>query len=249
MAMESELTPSPSSPTTPEAEAITNGKKSWQGFNTDDLKRTVVESTDSALRSARSFQENSSTHIRTFQDFIPHIGPKYKYYEEAFLKKVRDELTSAREHPAVAGGVAVAAFLLLMRGPRRFLFRHTLGRLQSEEALFLRAEKNVKELNLSVDIMKKESQKLLQRTALAENEMRRGHTQLMAAGSHVQRLAKSVYRMETQAADLMDGLREIPGREALKLRAEAASMASFVKQQRNALNKRIMKISELGVPV
>ena len=88
----------------------------------------------------------------------------------------------------------------------------------------------------------------------------------------------------------MDGLREIPGREALTLRAEAsrtlssymlyffskcfctfifsyiminyhnelspslqtnqvASMTSHLKRQRTALHKRIMKISDLGVPV
>ncbi|GKV21836.1 hypothetical protein SLEP1_g31776 [Rubroshorea leprosula] len=47
----------------------------------------------------------------------------------------------------------------------------------------------------------------------------------------------------------MDGLREIPGREALKLRAEVASMASTLRQQRISLDKRIMKISELGIPV
>lgn len=92
-------------------------------------------------------------------------------------------------------------------------------------------------------------------------------------------------------ADLMDALREIPGREALKLRAEAsprifslyfhlflnfmsnyqilmtnsneflscsicgalfyqvASMASVLKKQRVTQDKRIMRISDLGVPV
>lgn len=78
----------------------------------------------------------------------------------------------------------------------------------------------------------------------------------------------------------MDGLRETPGREALKLRAEAslehcivfyvqtylwitdfltslsvsslyqvASMLSQIKKNKAELDKRIMKISELGVPV
>ncbi|PIA24652.1 hypothetical protein AQUCO_193900001v1 [Aquilegia coerulea] len=86
---------------------------------------------------------------------------------------------SAREHPAIAGGVAVATGLLLMRGTRRFLFRHTLGRLQSEEALYNKAERNVKKLNLSVDLMKKESKKLLERAAFAKTDMKRGHTEVM----------------------------------------------------------------------
>lgn len=115
--------------------------------------------------------------------------------------------------------------------------------------MFVRAEKNVNELNLSGELMKKESKKLLERAALAEKEMIRGETELKNAGNQVQRLAKQVYKVETQAADLMEGLREIPGREALKLRAEVASMASLLKRQRAMMDKQIMKISELGVSV
>ncbi|XP_010276434.1 PREDICTED: uncharacterized protein LOC104611177 [Nelumbo nucifera] len=224
-------------------------QKPWHAYTAEDLKQTVFGTTDSALRSARSLQENSSTHFRSLQTFTAQLKSQYKTYEDAVFKKVKDELMSAQEHPAVAGGIAVTAGLLLMRGPRRFLFRHTLGRLQSEEAQFLRAEKNVKELTLSVDLMKNESKKLLERATLAEKDMKRGYDQLMNAGADIQRLAKSVYKIEAQAADLMDGLREIPGREALKLRAEVASMASLVKQQRSSLDKRIMKMSELGVAV
>lgn len=47
------------------------------------------------------------------------------------------------------------------------------------QAQFIRAEKNVKELRLSVDLMKKESRKLLERASLAEKDMKRGHFDLM----------------------------------------------------------------------
>lgn len=47
------------------------------------------------------------------------------------------------------------------------------------QALFVKAEKNVKELSTSVDLMKKESRKLLERAALAEKDMKYGHTELM----------------------------------------------------------------------
>ncbi|KAK6923284.1 hypothetical protein RJ641_011588 [Dillenia turbinata] len=203
-------------------------EKPWHATITEDLPRTVMESTDSALRSARTLQHSSSTHLRNLRDLIPEIKSQYKIYEDAFFTKVEDELIKAKEHPALAAGVAFTAGLLLMRGPRRFLYRQTLGRFQSEEAKFVGAEKNVKELNLSVDLMKKESKKLLERAALAEKDMIRGNSEL----------------------------KEIPGRDALKLRAEAidisndvASMSSLLRQQRIALNKRIVKISDLGVPV
>ncbi|KAL0390409.1 UNVERIFIED_CONTAM: RGS1-HXK1-interacting protein 1 [Sesamum calycinum] len=260
---EEEAIPTP----TPALEPV----KAWRTYISEELPRSVQESADSAIRSARSLQQSSSTHLRSLQEFFPQLGTQYRYYEEAFVNRVKDELVNVRENPALASGVAVAACLLLMRGPRRFLFRQTLGRLQSEEAQFVRAEKNVKELNLSVDLMKKESKKLLERSALAEKDMKRGNSDLMYAGKQIQSLARSVYKTEAEAADmsmfgenaqgqrvqllppqkryLMDLLREIPGREALKLRADVASLASHLRQQRSALDKRILKISELGVPV
>lgn len=47
------------------------------------------------------------------------------------------------------------------------------------QAQFVKAEKNVKELSTSVDLMKKESRKLLERATLAEKDMNYGHTELM----------------------------------------------------------------------
>ncbi|XWS73400.1 hypothetical protein CRYUN_Cryun02cG0124900 [Craigia yunnanensis] len=226
-------------------EAANSATKSW----VEDLQRSLKDSKDSAIQSARSLHHNSSTHLRSFQDFLPQAFSHYKSYEDAFFNKLKEGLMSAKEHPGVVVGITTTAALFLMPGPRRLLFRNTLGRFQSDEAQFLSAEKNVKVLNLSVDLMKKESSKLLERAALAEKDMKLGHTELMNAGGQIQRLAKSVYKVEAEAADLMDGLREIPGREALKLRAEVASMASLLRQQRISLDKRIMKISELGIPV
>lgn len=51
--------------------------------------------------------------------------------------------------------------------------------INTVKARYASAEKNVKDLNLSVDLLKKESIKLLQRTALAEKEMKYGHSELM----------------------------------------------------------------------
>lgn len=224
-----------------------SNSSSWEVM--EDLQRTVKESKDSAIRSALSFQQSSSSHLRSFQDHVPEAISKFNSYENTFFSKVKEELLTAKDHPAAAIGLTLTAGLFLMRGPRRFLFRNTLGRFRSEEAQFLRAEKNVKEFSFSVDLMKKESRKLLERASLAEKEMKNGHTELLDTGIQIQRLAKSVYKVETKTADLMDGLREIPGRDALKLRAEVASMTSLLKQQRAVLDKRIMKISELGIPV
>lgn len=46
------------------------------------------------------------------------------------------------------------------------------------QAQFVRAEKNVKELHISVDLMKKESKKLLERSVLAERDVKHGLSDL-----------------------------------------------------------------------
>lgn len=180
---------------------------------------------------------------------MPGLTSQYKIYEDAFVKKVKDELMIVREHPVEAGGIAVASGLLLMRGPRRFLLRNTLGRFQSEEARIVKTEASLKELAQSIDKLKKESKNIILRAGFGEEELLRGRTKVRDAGHEIQRLSKSIYKIESQSADLMDVLRVIPGRNALKLRAEVASMASEVKQQRRELDERIMKIAELGIRV
>lgn len=222
--------------------------KPWHSYISEDLPRSLSDSRDSAIRSARSLHQNSSTHLNSLQDFMLDMRSKYAVYEDAFFRKVKDGVTTARDHPTMTAGLGLSAAFLLMRGPRRFLFRHTLGRLQSEEARFVKAEKNVNMLSLSVDLMKKESKKLLQRADFAEKEMITGRTELMNAGKSLQSLVRSVDEVEAQAADLMNLLREIPGREALRLRAEVASVASILRQQKSSITKRMMKLSDLGVP-
>lgn len=224
-------------------------EKPWHSYIYEDLPRTVQESADSAVRSARSLQQNSSTHIRTLQDHVVQYSAQYKSYEDLAFNKIKEQITIAREHSALSAGIAITSALLLMRGPRRFLFRRTLGRFQTEEAQLTKAANNVNHLTISVQLMKKESEKLLERAALAEKEMTYGYGELRNAGGQIKSLAKSVHKAETQAKDLVDDLREIPGRDALRLRGEVANIASSLKDKRLAMNKRIMRISELGIRV
>ncbi|KAJ0606099.1 hypothetical protein HanRHA438_Chr02g0095481 [Helianthus annuus] len=222
-------------------------EKPWLAYISEDLPRTVQESADSALRSARSLQHNSSTQVRTLKDHVLQYTSQYKSYEDLVFSRIKDQVKVAREHSALSAGVAITAALLLMRGPRRFLFRRTLGRFQTEEARIVKATNSVHDLTLSVQLMKKESEKLLERAAFAEKGMTYGYGELRSTGGQIKSLAKSAHKVECQANDLVEDLREIPGREALRLRGEVANMASTLKDERLAMNKRIMKISELGI--
>lgn len=230
--------------------------KPWHVYTAEqaqELKRTVVESTDSALRSARDqvgeLQAVSTVHYRTMLEYLPKLRSQYSIYEDAFFGKLKEGAVIAREHPLSTCTVAAGIGLLLMRSPRRFLIRHTIGRFQSEESLLASAENKVKDFRQSVELLKNESRKLQERATLAEEEMKRGQMKLKNAGNQIQSLVRSVYKTESQATGLMDSLREIPGREALKLRADVASMAYEAKQQRSALVKQVLKITNNGISV
>ncbi|CAA6661919.1 unnamed protein product [Spirodela intermedia] len=173
----------------------------------------------------------------------------YQVYEDAFFKKAKDELLIIREQPTVACGVAIAAGLLLMRGPRRFLFRQTLGRLQDQEAVFAKAVSNAKELEQAVGSVKLETKKLLERASFAEQEIQTGRTKLKDTGRQIQSLVRHINRIESDVTDFMDELREIPDGEALKLRKEVASMMALARRQKAELEKEITEISELGIRV
>ncbi|KAK8953225.1 hypothetical protein KSP40_PGU009749 [Platanthera guangdongensis] len=217
--------------------------------SSDYIQRPVFDSRVSALRSYLSPQENFFWPLQKLQGYYSEIKLQYKVYEDAAVKKVKDGFMVVHEHPVATFGVAIFSGLLLMRGPRRLLWRQTFGRLQSEEAQLLKVDSGLKEIGESVEKLKKDSKNMLLRASFGEEELHRGRIKIRDAGKEIQRLVKSIYKIESQAADLIDGLRVIPGRNAIKLRAEVASLTSDLRQQRHELDKKILQISEHGVPV
>ncbi|PWZ04524.1 hypothetical protein Zm00014a_031417 [Zea mays] len=161
----------------------------------------------------------SSWPPRKLQSFTPGLWSQYKAYEDAVVENIKgtiaDALVLVREHQAEAIGCATVAGFILFRGPRRFLYRNTFGRLKTEKDLLNDAEQSMMEYQTSIQNLKKESK----------------------------------YTLDKVAIGLMDRLRTIPTRQSLELRAEVASMASDLKNQRCALQERINKISEYGVRV
>ncbi|KAG6540907.1 hypothetical protein Mapa_017701 [Marchantia paleacea] len=220
----------------------------------EELQRNFVEGKDQALQTARvhigQLYDVSNETYGVAQEYLQKAQSEYKVYEDLFFGKLKEGVLAARDNPNIVYGVGIGGALLLMRRPRRFLFRNTIGRFQSEEQMVISADKQVKEMRQSVDLLKNESKKLEERAKLAEEELTRGRTKLKNTGSQLRSLVTTVYKTESSARRLMDDLRELPGREALKLRAEVASMASEAKQQRSSLNKKVAKIaSQYGVGI
>lgn len=105
------------------------------------------------------------------------------------------------------------------------------------------------EYKTSIEQLKKDSKYTLDKIAVGESDLQRGQTDLRSTGKQIRSLIGSIYKAESTATGLMDRLRTIPTRQSLELRAEVASMASDLKNQRCVLQERINKISEYGVRV
>ncbi|KAK3147371.1 hypothetical protein QOZ80_3BG0281560 [Eleusine coracana subsp. coracana] len=191
--------------------------------------------------------------LRKLQSFAPGLWSQYKTYEEALAESTKgtitDGLVLVREHQTEAIGCATVAGFILFRGPRRFLYRNTFGRFKTEKDLLNDAEQSMMEYRSSIEKLKKDSKYTLDKIAIGESDLQRGQTDLRSSGKQIQSLIGSIYKAETTAAALMDRLRTIPTRQSLELRAEVASMASDLKNQRCVLQERINKISEYGVRV
>ncbi|KAJ0975589.1 hypothetical protein J5N97_017554 [Dioscorea zingiberensis] len=174
---------------------------------------------------ARSPPESRNWSIQKLKELIPQLRSEYQVYEDAFVEKVKDGLLIASDKPELVIGVGAAA------------------------ARFVKAEKGLQELSESVGKLNADTNKLIKSSNAGEEEMLRGGTKIKNTGKEIGRLLKSIYKIESEAIDIMDGLRTLPGRSALRLRAEVASMASELKEKRIELNKKIMDIAELGFKV
>lgn len=232
------------------------GEEAWLSYTVaqaQELRRTVADSTDTVLQSTRSYLSDlhsaSSHYSQSAQGMYTRARLEYDHYEDMFFGKIKEGVQIAGDHPGITYSLMAGAGLLLLKRPRRLLFRYTIGRFRSEESLLTRSESRVNEMRQSLNLLKKESAKLQERAKLAEDELLRGRTKLKQVGTQIQNLVGSIHKTERQSQGLMESLRELPGRDALRFRAEVASMAAEAKQQRNGLTKEVTKIANYGIPV
>ncbi|KAM3313562.1 hypothetical protein ACQJBY_032862 [Aegilops geniculata] len=191
--------------------------------------------------------------LRKLQSFAPGLWSQYKAYEDVFVERAKvtisDALVFANEHQAETIGCATVAGFILFRGPRRFLYRNTLGRFKTEKDLLNDVEQSMIEYKTSIESLRKDSKYTLDKVVIGESDLQRGRTDLRSTGKQIQSVIRSIYKAESTAAGLMDQLRIIPTRQSLELRAEVASMASDLKNRRHVLEERVNRISEYGVRI
>lgn len=214
-----------------------------------------MASPDSGRTPAQGAEDSSASPwpLRKLQSFAPGLWSQCKAYEDVFVESAKvtisDALVLASDHQAEAVGCATVAGFIFLKGPRRFLYRNTLGRFKTEKDLLNDVEESMIEYKTSIQNLRKNSKYTLDKVVIGESDLQRGRTDLRSTGKQIQSVIGSIYKAESTAAGLMDRLRTIPTRQSLELRAEVASMASDLKKQRYVLEERVNQISEYGVRV
>ncbi|EFJ15665.1 hypothetical protein SELMODRAFT_445444 [Selaginella moellendorffii] len=217
------------------------------------LKNGMSETTDVAVRAAcnqlSELQDSSTTQYYYAKDMFWRFKREYREYENVFFSTLKDGVKAATASPGMAAMVATGAAFLFLRRPRRLLFKYTLGRFRSQEAMAASAQKKVVELREALELQKNEKRKLEERFRLAEDEFLRGQSKMANAGSQIRSLVKSMYKTENHAQGLLEKLRDMSGKPAFHLRAEVASMASEAKAHRSSLDRNLYRIASHNIRV
>ncbi|BDA47911.1 RGS1-HXK1-interacting protein 1 [Coccomyxa sp. Obi] len=192
-------------------------------------------------------REKYAKAMESSQSVIDTGVAHYKHLEEQVFDKLRGGVHTAAEHQTATITALTGLALLILPGPRRFLYRHTFGRLQSEEAVFRSAQVKQQSITEALHSDAAEAQKLLQRQAAAEAQYDQGLQKLQATARQLRSLSSKVKATESAAERLVKTLRELPSKEALALRSEMATKAAAAKQQRAALERQLWAITKRGI--
>ncbi|KDD75675.1 hypothetical protein H632_c557p1 [Helicosporidium sp. ATCC 50920] len=160
---------------------------------------------------------------------------------------LKEGVRTAYEHQEATAAVALAAAAVLLPGPRRLLWRMTLGRLQSPEAGLRSAEQRAKALSEAVTFQKQEVSKLQERVALAQAEYERGRNKLEASAEELAKLSRRMRRAHEGAAELQDDLRRMRLPQSVPLRSAVAQHASTAEGQRKVVERMILDLARQGI--
>lgn len=105
----------------------------------------------------------------------------------------------AAEHESITMATIAATLMLMIPSTRRLVWRMTFGRFQSAESAFAAAEKRFANLQESINMQTKDSEKLLERFDAAKKEYERGLSKLTDTAAEYRRLAGRAESTERKA--------------------------------------------------
>lgn len=207
-----------------------------------------IDAVSSVVRSSTATAQQEAGKAYSQAQDVYGIGKAHwEQTEERLLAKVREGVGYVTEHQNESLVAAVCLAAVLLPGPRNFLYRSTLGKLRSEEAMFKSAQQRAGSLAQRLEGHSEELTKLQERVASAQEEYQRGLRNLRAAASDLQGLSGRVHSSEKNARALVSDLRALPSRAALQLRSDVAQAASMASTQRSAIERLVVRLAKQGV--
>lgn len=201
-----------------------------------------------AARQSIAFVRNNANQVKEEGQGYLDIGlDHFERSQDLALGKIKEGMAWVKENQSVSVPIGATATALLLPVTRRLLWRLTIGRFRSEEALFRSAERSFASVAEALEGHNTEGQKLLQRLAAAEEQYDTGLRKLVATAKQMSALQSRVRGTEKAAGFLVRDLRELPSRDALALRAQAASQVAAAAMQRSSLDRTLWNLSKKGV--
>ena len=137
----------------------------------------VAEASSDYVSTGRAHAEVASARLGELED-------------RAFAGPTATLSRAVAEAPYATGAAAASLALLLLPASRRLLWRATLGRASSEEAIFNACNRGAETLRANAEASAKELKRLRDAAATAEVEMLRGQSKLRQAAAELKRLVR-----------------------------------------------------------
>ncbi|KAK9837098.1 hypothetical protein WJX81_002663 [Elliptochloris bilobata] len=196
-----------------------------------------------AHEAAAQYQATQERSERFLDTAVSH----YRSTEQAAFDKLKEGVAFVREHQAASTALAAGAALVILPGPRRILWRQTLGRLRSKEAQYQAIETRARQAQETLTQQEAEAVKLEQRLAAAREQYDSGLSKLRSTARQLESLASQVRSTERTGRNLILDLRELPSKQALGLRSEVAMQVAAAKRQAAILDKQVWGLVKKGV--
>ena len=208
-----------------------------------DAAFALVKAMETAMRGVSDVVDDARTRGEA-------VVERARESEDEFFRSASKRVVDfARANPVSVGGTVACAVALALPAPRALLWRSTIGRLQSEEALFNACVRRSERLTLEAEAASAEIQRLAESVSAAEIEMKRGASNLRAAARELRAIESKTYGMDSKASGLLNDLRVLPSAEAAALQEQVAGTTDTVAAHRSAALKVLKKIFKSGIEV
>ena len=217
---------------------------------TERIDRTSSDVAFAVAKTIETTRERVNDVTSTAVAHAEALAERARESEDEFFKRVsKKAVETVRENPLTTGASTLAFLALALPGPRTLLWRSTLGRLQSEEALFNACVRRSETLALDAETASADIRRLAEAASAAEIEMKRGAANLRSVAKELRSIESKTYGMDTKASALLNDLRVLPGKEAVALQEDVAATVDRVAIHRNAALSSLKRIFKSGIEV